>query len=80
MIYKAGDTLYLIKIKTTADFPERKEYGENSPFEYGKNMSENYKFCKDVGMDFIGCGVLNLIDNSIDSDGNGVSDYDEMVQ
>ncbi len=75
---RSDNNLKVVSIPIALQPDMDREYGDESSFEYGKNMGENFKFCNDVGMDFIGCGVLNLIDNSVDSDGNGTSDYDEM--
>ena len=53
-------------------------YGENSSYRFGLTMKESYNFCKDIEYNFIGCGLFNTIDTSIDSDNDGISNYDEL--
>jgi len=52
--------------------------GEESNYKFGRTMSESFNFCKDIDFKFIGCGLFNHIDNTIDSDKDGISDYDEL--
>ncbi len=54
------------------------KHGETSDYKFGTTMAESFNFCKDINFAFVGCGMFNDINNTVDTDGDMISDYDEL--